>query len=136
MDSRTSKIRSQIKSDYKLTLHKACFSEGHIPRFIILDRTRNIHSYIDFYDYPSQNLRGEKLRSNDEIKEKLIKFCQIQYSTLDRPFFLYISNHKDSYLIDVSDLRVAAFNGELDYIKIRDFRIDKNELFQRIKKEL
>ena len=136
MDSRISKIISQIKRDYKLTLHEACFSEWHLPRFIILDRTRNIHSYIDFYDYPSQNLRGEKLSSCDEIKEKLIKFCQIQYSTLDRPFFLYIENHKDSYLIDVSDLRAAALNCELDHMKIRDLRINKNELFQRIKKEL
>ena len=136
MDSRISKIISQIKNDYKLTLHEACFSKGHIPRFIILDRTRNIHSYIDFYDYPNLNLRGEKLKSNDEIREKLIKLCQIQYSTLDRPFFLHVDNHKDSYLIDVSDLRSTALSGKLDPMKIRDLRINKRELFQRIKKEL
>lgn len=136
MDIKTSKIISKIKSKYKLTLHEACFSEGVIPRFIVLDRTRNIHSYMDFYDYPSQTLRGEEHKSDDEIKEKLIKFCQIQYSSLDRPFFLHVQNHNDSYLVDVSDLRVAALKGELDYTRIGDLRIDKDELFPRIKKEL
>lgn len=136
MNSKTSKIISQIKSEYKLTLHEACFSQGVIPRFIVLDRTRNIHCYMDFYDYPSQTLRGEELKSGDEIKEKLIKFCQIQYSTLDRPFFLHVQNHNESFLIDISDLRTTALNGELDYTRIGDLRIDKDELFPRIKKEL
>ena len=136
MDSKTSKIISQIKSEYKLTLHEACFSEGVIPRFIVLDRTRNIHSYMDFYDYPSQTLRGEVLKSDDEIREKLIKFCQIQYSSLDRPFFLHVQNHNDSYFIDVSDIRITALKGELDHTRIGDLRIDKDDLFPRIKKEL
>lgn len=136
MDSSTSKKISGIQNDYKIKLHEACFSKGEIPRFIILDRTRNIHSYMDFYDYPSQTLRGETLKSGDEIKEKLIKFCQIQYSTLDRPFFLHVQNHNDSYLIDVSDLRITALNGELDHTRIGDLRIDKDKLFPRIKNEL
>ena len=136
MDSRTLKIISEIKSEYNLTLHEASFSTSVMPRFIILDRTRNIHSYMDFYNYPSQILRGEKLKSGDEIKEKLIKFCQIQYSTLDRPFFLYVTNLNDSYLIDISDLRISALNGGLEQTKIEDLRIDKDELFPRIKKEL
>lgn len=136
MDSSTLKLVSQLKKDYKVSLHEACFSEGVIPRFIILDKTRNIHSYIDFYNCQRQSIRGEIHQSNVEIKEKLIKFCQIQFSSLDRPFFLHVDKYEDSFFIDISDLRIATLKGELNIESIDELRIDKSDLFAKIKSEL
>ena len=50
MDYEIKEIESakNFYNQFKMKLEVACFSNGYIPKYIILDRTRNIHSYLVF----------------------------------------------------------------------------------------
>ena len=78
------KLIKHFKLKYKLNIEKACFSKGWIPKYIILDRTRNIHSYCVFI------FQDDFTFTNDFINKDLIEFSKIRYSSLDRPLFIFL----------------------------------------------
>ena len=83
-----------IKNKYKLNIEISSFQKGFIPNYILLDKTRNIHSYIIVADYNNSTIGGNHYNKDIVFNYILIELLKIQYSTLDRPLFL-ISNLKN-----------------------------------------
>ena len=56
------KILAKLRKDYRLKIEDANFAKGLIPVKILLDGTRNIHSYLVLCE------KKERFRRNYEIK--------------------------------------------------------------------
>ena len=82
----------QLKKQYRLNIESACFSTGYIPKYILLDRTRNIHSYLVFCRKEKNNIISS-FWENGKLISGLINILKIQFSKLDRPLFLIIQNN-------------------------------------------
>ena len=81
-----------FQKTYGLKIEEANFSKGFIPKHIVLDRTRNIHSYIVFCDVNEGNISSQYW-DESSYKEGIISVLQTQYSQLSRPlFFIYKKN--------------------------------------------
>ena len=103
-----------IAQKFKLHFEDANFAKGFIPKKVLLDSTRNIHSYWVFCKYKDGALSSnywQPYSSIDSIKSML----SVQYSELDRPLF-FIFNRDNKYkIIEGNELREKILaNPKLD----------------------
>lgn len=129
---------SALAIKYKLHFENANFSKGLIPRKILLDRTRNIHSYFVFC-----KLENEVLESiywtKDNFSKSIKSMIAKQYSDLGRPLFFVFQNKDNKYkAIEGGELREAILEQpDLDINQIIiDSSYSLNDLILKIKKEI
>jgi hypothetical protein len=130
---------TKIYTKYKIKVEEACFSTGFIPKYIILDKTRNIHSYITFIQIEKSKISGDLFEFSKDFLFPLVEYVKIQYSQLDRPlFFLFLDNSGEIAGIDASDIRMQLLEyGGSDMIHfINKNMINGQQLFTQIKNEL
>lgn len=134
-----SNLIEEIRNQYKINIERASFANGFIPRHIVLDRTRNIHSYLTFIKITSNKIIGEYFTQINDFITPLLELIRIQYSQLDRPlFFLYVNDMGDIRGIESNQIRLYLLeNGSKDIILfITNNSIPGPNLFKQIKSEL
>lgn len=123
---------------YKFHIEDANFSKGFIPKKILLDRTRNIHSYLVFCKIENNSLLSEYW-SGSNFTSAFKSILATQYSDLDRPlFFLFRDNNSMLKSIEGAEIRYAILkNPKLNiYNYILEHSICFNEVAFRLKREL
>lgn len=125
------KVINSLYQKYKLTVEEACFAKGWIPKHIILDRTRNIHSYIVFADYSNKVFKGRYFQSISSFQEDVIELVKIQYSKLDRPLFI-LYKHEDGaiYCIESNEIREHILNNR--QVEISEYIVNASVNFDNI----
>lgn len=124
------KLIKHFKSKYKLNIEKACFSKGWIPKYIILDRTRNIHSYCVFI------FQDDFTFTNDFINKDLIEFSKIRYSSLDRPLFIFlISKNLNIKFFEIEEFKNLIEQQKLNKLNLNNLWIDFDSMSSAIKAE-
>ena len=86
---------SYLQNAFRLKIERASFACGRIPRYVLLDKTRNIHSYI----IPCELRDGVVIADIDgeyHLSSIIAALLQIQYSQLDRPLFFIINEHNNT----------------------------------------
>ena len=129
---------ASLRKKYRINIEKASFSKASIPNYIILDSTRNIHSYVEFCKIEKEQL----VSSHWDIKDQLrgvLSVIQTQYSQLDRPlFFMFPDENGVFYAIESSVVREHLLE-ERDPA-VTTFMINNSDKFQdvfpKIHKEL
>lgn len=101
----SSNILNILQKKYKLKIEKANFANGYIPSYILLDRTRNIHSYLVPVSKEIADILTDYL---SHLKE----YYKVQYSQLDRPLFLLFENDDSIDFLDISNLKKYLKNEE------------------------
>lgn len=120
-----------FKSKYKLNIEKACFSKGWIPNYIILDRTRNIHSYCVFI------FQDDFTFTQKFINQDLIEYSKIRYSSLDRPLFIFqISNDFNIKFFEIEEFKNLVENQMLNNISLNNLWVNFDSMLSLIKSEL
>ena len=120
-----------FKSKYKLNIEKACFSKGWIPNYIILDRTRNIHSYCVFI------FQDDFTFTQKFINQDLIEYSKIRYSSLDRPLFIFlISSDFNIKFFEIEEFKNLVENQMLNNISLNNLWVNFDSMSSLIKSEL
>ena len=120
-----------FKSKYQLNIEQACFSKGWIPNYIILDRTRNIHSYCVFI------FQDDFTFTNDFINKDLVEFSKIRYSTLDRPLFIFlISKELNIKFFEIEEFKNLLEQKKINKLNLNNLWIDFDSMSSAIKSEL
>jgi hypothetical protein len=120
-----------FKSKYQLNIEQACFSKGWIPNYIILDRTRNIHSYCVFI------FQDDFTFTNDFINKDLIEFSKIRYSNLDRPLFIFlISKELNIKFFEIEEFKNLLEEKKINKLNLNNLWIDFDSMSFAIKSEL
>lgn len=92
---------------YKLHIEDANFAKGLIPKKILLDSTRNIHSYFVFCNLENGHLHSAYWKNKD-FPTSLKSMLALQYSDLDRPlFFIFLDNKNEYNVIEGNEIREA-----------------------------
>ena len=124
-------LLQHFKSKYRLNIEEACFSGGWIPNHIILDRTRNIHSYCVFI------FQDDFTFTNDFINKDLIEFSKIRFSTLDRPLFIFlISKELNIEFFEIEEFKNLLEEEKLNKLNLNKLWIDFDSMSSAIKSEL
>lgn len=132
------KIIVTLKKRFKLKIEEACFASGSIPKLIILDRTRNIHSYLIICKKDKNNLLSSQFLHGYNLEKNLIEITKIQYSSLDRPLFLVYKNESDKSIkaIEVFEIRELFLNDKFSRINLFQLEMDFDKVYPLIKQEL
>jgi hypothetical protein len=132
------KIIFTLKKRFKLKIEEACFASGSIPKLIILDRTRNIHSYLIICKKDKNNLFSSQFLHGSNLEKNLIEITRIQYSALDRPLFLIYKNESDKSIkaIEVSEIKELFLQDKFSRINLFQLEIDFDKVSPLIKQEL
>jgi hypothetical protein len=133
-------VINKLKSNYKLKIEEACFSTEWIPKHILLDKTRNIHSYFVFATYNDNEYKGRYFTDDNYFENQITELIKTQYSSLDRPLFLIIKDENDNLLsIEGSFIREFILEKKKNQ-KIKNFIssevVSFDEIINKIKKEL
>ncbi len=110
---------STLSKKYRLHFEDAIFAQGIMPRKILLDGTRNIHSYFVFCKYDNEFL-SSSYWSVKNFSSNIRKILGLQYSDLDRPLFFVYRDKDNKYktmeggelreaLLDKPDLDVTSY---------------------------
>lgn len=131
-------ILSILKDKYKFNIEKACFAKGAIPKLILLDRTRNIHSYIILCKKTEDNLISEDFLHGDDLEKNLVEITKIQFSELDRPLFIVFKNKtlKNIGVIEVSEVKELILRGEFSIKNLFDLTMSFDQVSTFVKQEL
>lgn len=100
---------SYFKKVFGLKIEEANFSKGFIPKHILLDRTRNIHSYIVFCEI-SDGKSSSIYWDNSLSKENIISIVRTQYSQLNRPLFFVFRKDNQYVCIEGNEVREELLN--------------------------
>lgn len=93
-----------LAQKFKLHFEDAIFAKGLIPKKVLLDNTRNIHSYWVFCKYSDGTLISNYWQENSFV-DSLKSLLSVQYSELDRPLF-FIFNLDNKYkIIEGNEIR-------------------------------
>lgn len=115
---------------YRFRIEDANFAKGYIPNKILLDRTRNIHSYIVFCRIENGLLSSEYWNS-DDFAVSIRALLSTQYSNLDRPlFFLFRDKNNILKSIEGTELRLALLNNPS--LDINRYIIDNSISFNQL----
>lgn len=138
LTSLENEIRLLLKTKYKFKIENACFASGSIPKLILLDRTRNIHSYIILCKKSKNNLLSSQFLHGFDLEKNLIEITRIQYSSLDRPLFLIYKEKSDGSLkaIEVSEIKELFLQNKLSSENLFQLEMDFDEVATLIKQEL
>lgn len=133
-------VINKLKSNYKLKIEEACFSTEWIPKHILLDRTRNIHSYFVFATCNDNEYEGRYFTHDNYFENQITELIKTQYSRLDRPLFFIIKDENDNLLsIEGSFIREFILEKKKNQT-IKNFIssevVSFNEIINKIKKEL
>jgi hypothetical protein len=115
-------VLKNFKKYFNLNIEEACFSTNYIPKHIILDKTRNIHSYVVFGKLEKDKLIGSFFSISNSFIGDLIELVKAQFSSLDRPLFFLIQNSAGK-LISIEGNLIREFilengtDGVIDYIE-------------------
>ena len=82
---------ARLKKLYRFHIEEANFATDGIPKHILLDHTRNIHSYLIFCKKSGDAILSSYW-NHETFSGMLGKFIKFQFSTLDRPLFLIIED--------------------------------------------
>ncbi|MBO7133503.1 MAG: hypothetical protein J6W06_05025 [Bacteroidales bacterium] len=132
-------IECQVLSKkYKLHIEDANFARGFIPQKVLLDSTRNIHSYFVFCKYEDGIFESEYW-NKDSFSMALRSMIALQYSDLDRPLFFVFQDSENKYkIIEGNELREAFLENPeiniINYIKENSYYL--LDVIIKIKKEL
>jgi hypothetical protein len=131
-------ILSTLRDKYKFKIENACFAVGAIPKLILLDRTRNIHSYIILCNKTGDNLISKDFLHGDDLEKNLVEITKIQFSSLDRPLFLLFENKilKNIDVIEVSEVKELFLRGEFSIKKLFELTMSFDQVSTFIKQEL
>lgn len=111
-------IVTRLRKTYNLRIERACFASGSIPQYILLDRTRNIHSYL-IPCYIEGGIIQSSMWDVNSFQQTIMDVLRVQYSQLDRPLFLL---YKDA----LNDIRIIEGGFIRDCI-LSDTRINIQE---------
>ncbi|NMH24923.1 hypothetical protein [Flavobacterium solisilvae] len=133
-------VLNKLKSNYKLKIEEACFSTEWIPKHILLDRTRNIHSYFVFATNNENEYEGRYFTNKNQFENQVMELIKTQYSSLDRPLFFVFMDKNDNLLsIEGSLIREFILEKKKSQT-IKNFISNEvvsfNEIINKIKKEL
>ena len=124
-------LLKHVKFKYKLNIEKACFATGWIPKYIILDRTRNIHSYCVFI------FEDEFSFTTNFINSNLEEYYKIRYSALDRPLFIFlISENFNIKFFEINDYKNLVNNQILNKENLNKLWVNFDSMSSLIKSEL
>lgn len=119
---------------YRFHIEDANFSKGFIPKKILLDKTRNIHSYIVFCKIENGSLLSEYW-SYDNFTISFKSLLATQYSDLDRPlFFLYRDESNTLKSIEGAEIRLAILDNP--NLNIYQYIIDNSVCFSQVAYQL
>lgn len=125
---------SSLRKKYRLNIAKASFSTNSIPNYILLDSTRNIHSYLEFCQKDGNNLVSAHWGLQDQLKG-VLSVVRTQYSQLDRPLFFIFPDEKGTlYIIESSDVREHLLEDRDD--QVTSFMIANADKFQDMFKQI
>lgn len=106
-----------IYNQFKMKLEVACFSNGYIPKHIILDRTRNIHSYLVFIYRLSGKFYCRYFSAKTNPIDDIIEILKIQYSKLDRPLFFIFQDELNNFnVIEGTELKELFIEQKLSNV--------------------
>tara|TARA_B110000902_G_C13942185_1_gene450179 strand:+ start:81 stop:506 length:426 start_codon:yes stop_codon:yes gene_type:complete len=127
-----------LKTKYKFKFENACFATGFIPKLILLDRTRNIHSYFIICTKKEDRLLSSQFKKNTDLASNLISFSKIQFSALDRPLFLIFMDQEQERLktIEISKVKELFFQEKFSIRNLFNLAIDFDQVAPLIKQEL
>lgn len=128
-------ILTILQKRYKFKIEHASFAQGFIPSFILLDRTRNIHSYLVPISQEVANSLHDTSKEISNYLNYLQEYYKIQYSQLDRPLFLLFENGKSVDFLDISNLK-KFLKKEETFDQFLDYKIEIDSIFTTIKSEL
>lgn len=131
-------MRTFIKKQYRWNLESISFPNKQIPKFILLDKTRNIHSYFVFCRNKHNLLESTNWQTNN-MPTSLTQIIKTQFSELDRPLFLVIQDEDASLrIIEGNIIREKLLNDKND--NIVSFLLSESDYFHdvanKISKEL
>lgn len=129
-----------LKKSYKLNIEEACFAKDWVPFHIILDRTRNIHSYLVFASFSNNNYSGRYFTNPKTFGQDILSLIRTQYSQLDRPLFI-ITKMSNQVLSCIEGNIVREYilgKSDLNDVKkfISEQSIDFEQVVKSIKSEL
>lgn len=106
-----------FKKDFQLTIEEACFATNYIPKHIILDKTRNIHSYVVFCTLNNKKLIGTYFSISNDFNFDLIELIKIQFSCLDRPLFILFKNSNGEIIsVEGNVIREFLLNNDITWV--------------------
>lgn len=126
-----------LKKQYGINIENACFAKGWIPKYIILDKTRNIHSYAVFLFESKGKFSSMYSNKSIQLIEIFSKLSKIQFSELDRPLFLFLFD--ENFKLKVSEIELIKENIFLKKLEEDNFLtfFDSSAYFpQMIKQQL
>lgn len=123
-------VIEQLKKDYNLKIEDACFATEYIPKFILLDKSRNIHSYI-VPCYIHNRQLSSSYWDNESFCNSVLQFVRIQYSQLDRPMFFVYTHNGDVKVIEGEVIK-RFFEDHTPQESLMDFMITSSNHFKDI----
>lgn len=126
-----------LRQNFGIKLEKACFAKGIIPPYLILDRTRNIHSYATFIFKENGTLSHRGVDASLDIIGYLRQLAKIQFSELDRPLFLFLFD--DEFKLSASEIEIIKdhlFSNDITEENLLSFFDNSNYFPQIIKQQL
>ena len=125
---------SFLRKNYKLNIERASFSTASIPNYILLDSTRNIHSYLEFCQKDGNSLVSAHWGLQDQLKG-VLSVVRTQYSQLDRPLFFIFPDEKGTlYIIESAEVREHLLEDRDEHVT--SFMIDNADKFQDMFKQI
>lgn len=127
-----------LKRKYKLRIEEANFAGENIPKYLLLDSTRNIHSYL-ILCCEHQGMLLSNYWDGINAKKQIVKLLRIQYSQLDRPLFFFLKlEGGETRIIESEVMRYELLQSpDCD---IMEFMMDMSEpmsgVLSKIKNEL
>lgn len=130
-------IREELSEKFRLKLDTVSFPNPYLPYHILLDRTRNIHSYFLLSRYTKGGFQYEE--SNEPFLDYLIGSLRAQLSEMDRPFFILIQKAASKYdVIEGNEVREFILEngcGNLEKFLLKE-SIPLSDILPLIRKEL
>ena len=137
----TTQIISYLKSNYRLKIEDASFAFDWIPRYVLLDRTRNIHSYL-VPCYVNNGLIYADVEKEYDLSSIIVNLVKAQYSQLDRPLFFIISDEyiKNIKVIEGNEIRDMLLEHTITSEETNKYILRNayglNDIINRLYKEL
>lgn len=133
-DAYEAEMCSSLRKKYRLSIEKASFATDSIPHYILLDSTRNIHSYLEFCQKNGDSLVSAHWGLQDQLKG-VLSVVRTQYSQLDRPLFFIFPDEKGTlFIIESEDVREHLLEYRDEHVTA--FMIDNAEKFQEMFKQI
>lgn len=137
LEDKEKKAIDILKKQYGLKIETACFATDWIPKYLILDRTRNIHSYIVFFFEDNEKIISRYSSYNTSFINILRRLSEVQYSQLDRPLFLfYFDKYFKLRTTEIEIIKQSLFENKISQSNFQTYFDDSILFPQTIKQQL